>query len=90
MGDWIDELFDDKKLLDWKDQSYIIYMLEDSTLGDDEIAYYKSLVIDNKMTADEIDTLKRMLKLNRRSPFERANWSATEINEFIKNKLEDE
>ena len=90
MADWIDELFEDGQKLDWKEQSYIIYLIEDSTLSDDEIAHYKEMVVHNDMTSDEIVNLKSMLKLNRRTPFERSNMSATEINEIVKNKLNDE
>lgn len=91
MSDWIDDLFDEGYRLDWKEQSYYLYLIEDSTMDDDEKDHYKRLIINNIMTKAELDVFYgRMVRLNRKTPMERPNQSATEINEIIKNKLEDE
>lgn len=91
MCDWIDELFDDSFNLDWKEQSFYLYLISDSTMDDDEKEYYERLIINNSMTKEQLDEFySRMVVLNRKTPMERPNQSMTEINEIIKNKLLDE
>ena len=86
MSDWIDELFDgeaESVQIDWKTQSLLIRMLEESVLSHDE--EIKSLIINGRFTRQELD--KIFIKLTSHKKQLSENPSQTEISKFIKNHL---
>jgi hypothetical protein len=80
MTDWIDDLFDGRKKLDWKTQSVLIAMLETSTLKQEE--GLREDIISAEFTPEELREL--FIRLESHQQPLSTNPSQTEISKFIK------
>lgn len=84
---WVDDLFNEENNghveLDWKTQSLLIRMLDDSVLKHDQ--ELRSEIIRGKFTRDSLDKLFAKLIQHRRQLPD--NPSQTDISYFIKNYL---
>ena len=65
--DWIDEMFDgdgDDVELSWSTQTYLLNKLDNSTIIQDEHAFFEDLIISGKMSKGQLQDLKICLEMN--------------------------
>ena len=84
--DWIDEMFDgdgDDVELSWSTQTYLLHKLDNSTIIQDEHAFFEDLIISGKMSKGQLQDLKICLEMNQLPEIEWCNPSQKAISKHI-------